>query len=304
METIKYIMYGADITKWLYSQATAGNAEDITQLMDPLSCMIRLALLYFKDEGTKISIHTNKITYQSPTILQGASRWYNGDNRNDLHNLHYPIMLACENYNPRESREIRRIFEYTIKGLMKLKKAYTRNSESNLVAHCLNHYIDIIMEFMRSSVVGIPIPKSNPSLSSSSSSSSNSGSAPRSQSISLSSSANSASPILPDIEEISEMGDRVSEIGANDEESLTISNRPRLRSIYESERRQPESLQINYKTLWMGEEIHIIHELLELGEKKKDHPEKVEYILRAIEDMLEEKDANIRSIIIRISKTI
>ncbi len=285
-------MYGADITKWLYSQATAANNDSGSQpqLMDPLSCMIRLGLIYYKDEGTKISIQSSKIYYQSPTILQGASRWYNGDNRNDLHHLHYPIVIACENYNPIENREIGKIFEYSIKGLTKLKKAYTRNSDSNLVSHCLNHYIDIIMDFMRlpEKIVASGIPIIPGAISITSPNFSTSASASVSGSMS---SANSIadSPIHED--------DRMS---VYDDEQV----KHRRMSIHEIARRQQDTLQINFKTLWLPEEIHIIHELLELGEKKKDHPEKIEYIVRAIENLLEEKDTNIRSLITRISHTL
>lgn len=300
-------MYGADLTKWLYNQASAGsNANDQSQLMDPLSCMIRIALLHFMNEGTKISIQSNKITYQLPTLLQGANRWYNGDNRNDLHNLHHPIIIACENYNPVENREIAKIFEYTIKGLVKLKKAYTRHGESNLVAHCLNHYIDIVMDFMRPAKMGVPIPAATVGKSAAISSSA---SASASSSIAAASTPSppNLSPVpltvggiedIMDTTYISDIEDYTSQV------DMPTVRRPRLISIHETERRQQESLHINYKGLWMAEEIHIIHELLELGEKKAEHPEKVEYILRAIENLLEEKDANIRAILVRISRTI
>lgn len=298
-------MYGADLTKWLYNQASS-SSNDQTQIMDPLSCMIRLALLHFMNEGTKVSIQSNKITYQLPTLLQGANRWYNGDNRNDLHNLHHPIIIACENYNPIDNREIGKIFEYTIKGLVKLKKAYTRHGESNLVAHCLNHYIDIIMDFMRpvrtglpvsipiSVPVSVPVPKSGASSASSISTPSPSNPIITQHMI--------ISPIM-EIDEMSDIGDTSSGIEIQSMQSMAA-HRPRLMSIYETDKRQQESLHINYKGLWMPEEIHIIHELLELGEKKTEHPEKVEYILRAIENLLEEKDANIRATLVKISRTI
>ena len=51
------------------------------QILEPLSCMIRLAILSFKENGTKISICGNRITYQTYNFIQGAMRWTNGDKR-------------------------------------------------------------------------------------------------------------------------------------------------------------------------------------------------------------------------------
>jgi hypothetical protein len=188
METFRYIMYGANIGKWVYQSAVP---QENVQLMEPLSTMIRLAILQFKPEGTKISIHSNKITFQPPTILQGPIRWSNGDKRNDLHNLYLPISIACEIYQPQDNREISNIFEHTIQGLINLQKSYTRNSESNLVGHCLNHYIDIIQENIhlhdetdytllqaKSKPIVIPNPNPSPGNSVSSSSSNHSVSTP------------------------------------------------------------------------------------------------------------------------------
>ena len=56
-------------------------------ILDPLTCIIRLSILEFKPIGTKISLNNNKIKYNDPSVIQGALRWSNGDNREDLHNL-------------------------------------------------------------------------------------------------------------------------------------------------------------------------------------------------------------------------
>ena len=53
-------------------------------IIEPLTCLIRLALLEFKPLNTKLSIYNNRITYDEPNILQGAIRWSNGDNREDI----------------------------------------------------------------------------------------------------------------------------------------------------------------------------------------------------------------------------
>ena len=68
-------------------------------ILDPMSCFIKLGILAYKLPGTKISITKNKISFHEPNIFQGPIRWSNGDNRNDLHNLHNPLLKATEWYD-------------------------------------------------------------------------------------------------------------------------------------------------------------------------------------------------------------
>ena len=73
-------------------------------VLDPLTSIVRLAILSFKSKGTKISINNNKITFCEPNMWQGTLRLAFGDNREDLHNLYNPIVKAtkwysCENVN-------------------------------------------------------------------------------------------------------------------------------------------------------------------------------------------------------------
>ena len=51
------------------------NKEIKKSLLDPLTCIIRCAILAFKPFGTKISILNNRITYHEPNLLQGTIRW-------------------------------------------------------------------------------------------------------------------------------------------------------------------------------------------------------------------------------------
>ena len=109
-------------------------------ILDPLSCVIRLGILYFKPKGTKISIYQNKISYHEPCILQGSIRWTNGDNRNDLHNLHNPILKALEWYDINDPT-IKTIFNLACKGLEKLKYSYDKNS---IICHSIDRYIGLL----------------------------------------------------------------------------------------------------------------------------------------------------------------
>ena len=106
-------------------------------IIEPLICLVRLAILEFKQQGTKISIYDNKITYNEPNMLQGAVRWSNGDTRDDLHNIYLPITKAGEWYSL-ENEDIKNILTFAIRGLEKLKTSYSRNSTIN---HSIQFYI-------------------------------------------------------------------------------------------------------------------------------------------------------------------
>ena len=116
-------------------------SKEIQQVLEPLSCMIRLAMLYYKPEKTKISISNNRIYFQNPNVFQGTLRWKNGDTRLDIHNLHKTINKALIWYDVQDEN-INYIFKIAKKGLSKLNKCY--NETSNITSHSLVYYIKII----------------------------------------------------------------------------------------------------------------------------------------------------------------
>ena len=67
-------------------------------IIDPLTCIIKLAVLSFMPRGTKISIAQNKIQYHHPNFFQGTWRFFQGDKREDLHNLYNPILKSIQWY--------------------------------------------------------------------------------------------------------------------------------------------------------------------------------------------------------------
>tara|TARA_E500000178_G_scaffold341524_1_gene385545 strand:+ start:256 stop:837 length:582 start_codon:yes stop_codon:yes gene_type:complete len=111
-------------------------------LLEPLSCLIKLVILSQKTQGTKISIYNNSILFHEPSITQGVLRTYQGDSRDDLHNLCFPIMIALKWY-PKNDPQYKLIYEYSIQGLSKLKSNYETNSITN---HTLSHYISILID--------------------------------------------------------------------------------------------------------------------------------------------------------------
>lgn len=116
-----------------------------SQILDPLTTVIRLSILSFKQIGTKISINLNKIEYQEPNILQGTFRWSNGDKRSDLHNLCNPLKICRTKYNPDNDERILNIYNKAITGLKNLQSLYDENSDST--SHALSHYINILNGF-------------------------------------------------------------------------------------------------------------------------------------------------------------
>ena len=126
-----------DLRNLLYQLPT----EETQVILDPLSCMVRLAILNYKPSGTKISISDNKIYYQAPNILQGALRWKNNDTRLDIHNLHQTILKCLEWYDLKDEN-IKYICEMAKAGLTKLSSCY--NTTSNITTHSLTYYIKII----------------------------------------------------------------------------------------------------------------------------------------------------------------
>ena len=114
--------------------------DNNNELLDPMTCLIRLCILSFKPQGTKITISDNKIIYNEPNFFQGTVRWSQGVNREDLHNLYNPIIKSLEWYDI-NNNEIRNIFQMAVKGLVKLKLSYSQNS---IIHYTIDHYIEKI----------------------------------------------------------------------------------------------------------------------------------------------------------------
>lgn len=107
-------------------------------LLEPLSCIFRMILLNYKDEGVKISIYNNSITYNENTYYQGILRNINGDTRNDLHNLYNPFLKCFEWYPITNENDLMSFFYQKCKiGLEKLTECYDKSS---IIHHTLSHY--------------------------------------------------------------------------------------------------------------------------------------------------------------------
>lgn len=111
-------------------------------IIEPLSCLIKLSLLNFYPEGTKLNVQDNQLLFNEPTMYQGIIRYFYNQGREDLHNLFNPIDKAIDWYTE-YNEDIDTIFELAIKGLIKLRNTY---SESCTIKHTLNYYINTLQE--------------------------------------------------------------------------------------------------------------------------------------------------------------
>ena len=113
-----------------------------SEILEPLTTLITLSVISFKDIGTKIAIYNNRIYIQEPSITQGIIRWTYGNNREEIHHLLKPLFRCVHLYNPQENKNIGLLFRFAINGLKVLKESY--NSLSSNLCHTLDLYISIL----------------------------------------------------------------------------------------------------------------------------------------------------------------
>jgi hypothetical protein len=107
-------------------------------ILEPLCCILKLILLQFKEQGTKISVSDNSITFNEPSYGQGLVRSLYGDCREDLHNIYHPLLKAVEWY---PIREFIIYYDECKKGLQLLLQVYDDNTT---IHHTISHYISIL----------------------------------------------------------------------------------------------------------------------------------------------------------------
>jgi len=97
-------------------------------ILEPISCVVKLILLNYKSEGTKIAIGNNSIDFYEPSQFQGLLRNINGDGREDLHNIYNPILKCIEWYPPNEDIKYEYFYKMCNEGIKKLINAYDKDS--------------------------------------------------------------------------------------------------------------------------------------------------------------------------------
>ena len=124
-------------------------------ILDPLSVIVKLAIIGNKPVGTKILIQNNIISFQEPGYFQGISRIFYKSNKTDIQYLYNPIYIACTTFLTGEhltnnNGRIKTLFNCAQKGIKKLMETYKNCSIINLV---LTYYYTIITYFIENQPV-------------------------------------------------------------------------------------------------------------------------------------------------------
>jgi len=114
-------------------------------ILDPLSVIVKLAILSNKPVGTKLLIKENIIYFQEPGPFQAISRYIYKSNKTDIQFLYNPINIACLNFLSKEfitkTPRIKNLFICAQNGLKKLMETYKNCSIINLT---LNYYYALL----------------------------------------------------------------------------------------------------------------------------------------------------------------
>ena len=120
------------------------NFQNKYMILEPICSILRMILYIYKDKGTKISISNNSIQYNEPSIIQGIIRNFNGDKKDDLHNLYHPFLKAFEWYDKNE-KIYKYFYQQCIIGLQLLVNVYDKNS---IIHYTLSHYIQLFTDLL------------------------------------------------------------------------------------------------------------------------------------------------------------
>ena len=109
----------------VYVTSKVSKDNNRNQILEPLSTVLKLAMISFKDIGTKIAVSNNKLYLQEPSVFQGTIRYAWGNNREEIHYLLKPIMRCIELFPPDDDSQLQFIYNQAVQGLKKLKLSQT-----------------------------------------------------------------------------------------------------------------------------------------------------------------------------------
>jgi hypothetical protein len=118
-------------------------------VLDPLSVIIKLAILSNKPIGTKLHIDKNIIQLQEPGPFQSFCRYLFKSNKTDIQYLYNPIELACQYYLTEkfitDKPKIKELFICAQTGLTNLIETYKNCSVMRI---CLSYYLSLISNYL------------------------------------------------------------------------------------------------------------------------------------------------------------
>lgn len=145
------IKYGGTGISLLLNQLT-NNPPPTFDYLDPITTVIKIGLIGYKNIGTKIGIHDHMLCVQEPSIFQCIQRYLNQDDRNQLYQLRYPLFyfhgislgyINHDIYQPYQTL-FDSLKQCTIQGLKRLKTTYHTTTLGSITTNCLDNYIDIL----------------------------------------------------------------------------------------------------------------------------------------------------------------
>jgi hypothetical protein len=114
-------------------------------ILDPLSVIIKLAILSKKVDGCKISVYNNTVFIQEAGVFQSFVRYLFKNNKVDIQYLYNPIELACIHFLSTEyvktNPKIKTLFKNSQKGIQTLIDTY---KNFTIITHTLFMYYNII----------------------------------------------------------------------------------------------------------------------------------------------------------------
>ena len=135
----------------LYIPDNNANNDIKLFLLDPLSVIIKLAILGNKPNGTKIMISTNIIYYQEPGPFQAICRILYKSNKTDLQYLFNPLNIACLHFLSKpfidKHSRLKSLFICAQKGVHKLIETY---KQCSIITILLNYYYSLLTNHINS----------------------------------------------------------------------------------------------------------------------------------------------------------
>jgi len=119
-------------------------------ILDPLTVIIKLAILSNKPVGTKLLIQNNIIYFQEPGPFQSICRMFYKTNKTDLQYIFNPLNIACLNFLSKSFVEktprIKKLFVCAQNGLKKLIETYKNCS---IITLTLNYYYALLTNHIK-----------------------------------------------------------------------------------------------------------------------------------------------------------
>lgn len=126
--------------------------DDKSCILDPLTCLCKIALLHFMPDKTRLSISNYVLTIQEYHYYQWIERMKNGDIRLDISNLNSSLLKCLKWYvldgperlvlDKKTLDAIQVIAQYAIKGFIKLQTGVYRDHQP--VRIIIQYFINMI----------------------------------------------------------------------------------------------------------------------------------------------------------------